>query len=483
MFLVLQHPFADSRGLLGVQSGRLLRPDWPLAAPERDFIRSSGLVRPRKRGGVDEWAGEELYGDAKLALRFPNHLSFAHLGTGNVSGVVDRAFRRFHSEGTVSRLDVGFRIRVAASAFSAASREWLTLFRDALEIPIRVNDLTGTSHTVKLIDAGDLLAQHYLNATTERKQNAQVNPDKWWLCAGAPALIVEYTKSNPVQLPPHSRQVLNIPDANATLWHAWLQIGKRRCSTWFIECAQIGNADAVRRLRIHLSRLHAERQCLELVLSHLKDGSKFNLEKWPGRSDAIQQYLKDAVQAIERPRRFGVVQSAMLESARSAHGIALEGHAASLQLMRRQIAARIEGYIRRQQSKATVIINVQGDMVNTKIQLGDVSVTGDFNLVTAANIQNSFNKAAASGVNDDLKDKLKALTVEVAKLAKKLPSDDAERVSKDLEMLTSEAVSKKPRKDWYDLSAKGLVEAAQTVADMAAPITTAVKAVLALLAL
>ncbi|WP_347889123.1 hypothetical protein ABHF54_13885 (plasmid) [Nitrosomonas europaea] len=45
-----------------------------------------------------------------------------------------------------------------------------------------------------------------------------------------------------------------------------------------------------------------------------------------------------------------------------------------------------------------------------------------------------------------------------------------------------EAVKKEPRKEWLDVSAKGLMEAAKAVAELAAPITIAVKAVLAILA-
>src|SRR5262249_8048245 len=123
-----------------------------------------------------------------------------------------------------------------------------------------------------------------------------------------------------------------------------------------------------------------------------------------------------------------------------------------------------------------------GDQMHTTIQIGNVSVTGDFSVVTAKNIQESFNKTSQSTVDAELREKLCALTVEVGKLAAKLPKDEADRVSQDLQTLTAEATSKAPRKKWYDLSAEGLLEAAKTVADMAAPVTTAVRAVLASLA-
>jgi hypothetical protein len=480
VFLVLQHPFADLRGFLGAESGRLQRPSWPLAEPQRDFVRSSGLVKPRRRGGVDEWAGEELYGEAKLAVRFPNHLAHARLGPGGVECVVDHAFRRFNSDGTVARLEVGMRLSVVTNAPGASATEWLGLLRDVLEIPMRVRDGNRHSHTVKLIEAGNDLAQHFLAATTDHQVSPKVEPQDWWFCSGNPTIVVEYPHSYPMVLPRYTRRVLDVPEAEAALSHVWLQLGKQRCSAWFVARGE-GDPDKIRRLRIHLSRLHAERECLRLVLTHVNVADKLQLAKNSDRSDAVQRYLNYALRAIQKPERFGLAQSAILDVAQQALGIAFEGQATSLQLMRRQVSAKVEGYIRRAQNTATVINNIQGNVMNTNIQLGNVNVTGDFNLVTATNIQNSFNKAANAEVATELKDKLKAVAVEVANLAKKLPPEDAEKVSKDLETLTSEAVSKKPRKEWYELSAKGILEAAKTVVEMTSPVTTAVKAVLALL--
>jgi hypothetical protein len=119
--------------------------------------------------------------------------------------------------------------------------------------------------------------------------------------------------------------------------------------------------------------------------------------------------------------------------------------------------------------------------MNTTIRIGEVSVTGDFSFVTARNIQDSFNKSSSTVGNTQLKQTLQALTAEVGRLAAKLSKDEAEKVSQDLQTLTSEATSKSPRRKWYELSAEGLIEAAKTVAEMAEPVSTAVKAVLALL--
>jgi hypothetical protein len=108
---------------------------------------------------------------------------------------------------------------------------------------------------------------------------------------------------------------------------------------------------------------------------------------------------------------------------------------------------------------------------------GDVNV----NQVVANTISNSLNRVAKSDAPDEMKKRLEELHELVKNLAPKLAPDDQEKAAKNLEVLAREATSKKPDRAWYDVSAKGLMEAASTVADMAAPITKAVQAVLALL--
>lgn len=423
MFLVLQHPFADFRRFLGTESGRLsVSANLPLAEPGKAFVRSSGVVTSRRRGGIDEWAAEESYCDASLALRFPNHLGDARFGAGNVKGTVNYAFRRFHSDGTAARLEVGLQLLVENGASSMLAAEWLELLRDTLEIPVRVRNKKKAARTVKLIDAGDILAQHYLSATTNRDPNlpVPVRPQPWWFDSGAPALVVEYPLSCPVPLPPYTRHVLDVPEADVKLSHTWLQFGKqRRCSTWFVAMGEKGDPDAIRRIRIHLLHLHAERECLRLVLLRIMNDNKLDLANNPVRSNEVEQYLNETLHAIEKPKRFGMAQSTMLDAAWQAIDIAIEGQSTSLQHFRRQVKLRVENYIRR----------------------------------------------ANMGMDTDLKEKLKELASEIDKLVGKLPVEKAEKASNDLKILTDEAVSKNPHKGRYTLSAEGLVKAAQTVAE------------------
>ncbi len=120
-------------------------------------------------------------------------------------------------------------------------------------------------------------------------------------------------------------------------------------------------------------------------------------------------------------------------------------------------------------------------MKNQSININN-STVGDVNQVAADTINNSFNKVADSNAPDELKEHLKTLNESVKQMIQSLPEAQQKQAAQDLQTLTDEALSEEPRRKWYELSAGGLIEAATTVGEIAAPVITAAKAVLAFLA-
>ena len=342
-------------------------------------------------------------------------------------------------------------------------------------------------HRVHLAGAGQYLARHYLSATTDHRCKPRSALHDWWLSSGIPALIIEYDISEyggNVIMPPHSRFVHAVSDARATLSYTWFEVGQR-CCVWIIRHGHSGNnPDAARKLRMHLLRLHSERECLRRIIQHAES------KRLSPESDAVQRYLSDALHLVQRPRRMGLPQGAMLVAALEAIAVALPGESTSLWLSRRRITSRVRSYMEAGRRTAPVVNCVnyfgpvnqyQGNAMHTNIQMGKVTVSGDFTQVTAANIQDSFVKIVSSDVGDPLREKLQELAVQVAHLAKQLPPDQAEHISTDFESLSSEALSKAPRQKRCELSAEGLLEAAKAVADMAEPVSRSVRAVLDLM--
>lgn len=142
MFLVIQFPFVDTRRFVSGQTGRLIRPDWPIPDVDKDFIRSSGLVRPRLRGGSAQWAGEEIYGEASAALKFPDRLGQIAITANKVRGNIDFAFRRFYSDGIVARMEVGFKLDLRTSTSDPLLVS--ELIYQIAQLKVVVQDTNGT---------------------------------------------------------------------------------------------------------------------------------------------------------------------------------------------------------------------------------------------------------------------------------------------------------------------------------------------------
>ena len=97
-------------------------------------------------------------------------------------------------------------------------------------------------------------------------------------------------------------------------------------------------------------------------------------------------------------------------------------------------------------------INIGGNVVNS--QVGQ----------TLTNCTNRIQQQAPS----ERKDLLEKLTADVKALIERLPpgkTDEADGIAKNLKLMVDEASSKKPNREWYSLSAKGLLEAATWVKD------------------
>ena len=428
---------------------------------------------------MKEWQGEELYSDGRNAFRFADRLRNIDLGTSELPAHVTHAFRRFNSSGVVARMEIAARIELQPSEQELDFNRGVAILRSLLSLAIAVRIGKGTPKSTSLLEAGMPLAAHYLHATTSRGENA-VQPKAWWFSHGVPTVVIDCPESASLMALPHSSLVFESMEAHASVWHSWLQFGNQQVGVWVLKRQANMNDDALRRLRVHLLRFHAERECLRLVLQNALGRLQFT--KFTPASESFQQYLNYSIRILEKHERHGVTQSALFDSVHTAVATQYEGELATLIQVRRQVATKVEAYLKRSQVASTIVNHVYGDQMITNIQLGNATFQGDFTVVTARNIRDSFNKAAGSDVKDELKEQLKLLTIEVTKLTNALSPSQAEHVTNDLGAFVNEATSQSPRKPWYELSGNGLIEAAKTVAEMAAPITTAVRAVLALLA-
>ena len=492
MLLTVQFPMADLRPFVSAATNRLLKPPWPRARADEDFIRLLGPVRKRAKGGVDEWPGEGIYCSAAHAIRFSS--AFA---VGGLFGVTRRrgAFRRFYSDGQgASRIEIGIDFHTRKEW---ALKELLAVLHDTFSLSVTVGRGADAVKT-ELIRADRPLARLILRASTSAKAAADFQPGTWWVRPCTPTLLIEYRSDREVlPLPPGFTAVKNETTFQLDMAYGLMRFYGRSIGVWLL--GRSGPHDTVdedyRRFRIHLLRLHAQREVVTEVLRQVQTQT-LTIERTTPQDDPehpsnrLQRFVVNNIEQMERQTYNGVPQSALLRAAEHIQDSVTPGESAGilqgLRPLRRSVSSAAERFMEVKESAGTVVIVGQGGTYQMTQNTQNFSGTfyGDVNAnqVVADNIQNSLNRVEAAEVSDELKARLQDVNKLVQDLVKRLPPDEQEKASRNLDELTKQATAKKPDRRWYEVSAEGLIEAAKAVADFAKPVATAVQAVLALLA-
>lgn len=459
---------------------RVGMPNWPNVQPDVQFVRHYGPVRQRLRGGFTEWPGEQLYCEARRSIRFSD--SFRDAAQFGKECTRYCAFRRFFSDGVEARVDVAFGYRRCKRPLTGDETE--ELIRSTVDIPIRVAGVPQKA--APLISAGGALARQYLQATT-RAGDGTFKPEPWWVSPGTPMVVVEYhNEAELAELPKYHRRVESLLAAGVELDHAHVEVRGRRIGVWFLGRNGASNLDVLRRLRVTLLRVHVERQSvkelLRLIATHRLQVKP--AADPPGSIDTsamLLDYLADSTSRLERPNRDGLPQGEIIAAAQMLEDVVSEGERETL--LAQLIPIRRRNLLRNVKQFTTLVMGNQMNVNNDQnINFGpNANVSGTINLVAAETIEGSVNQIANANTSDELRKHLNELAAAVKEMVKSLPPEQQEEQARNLSALTTEALSPKPRKKWYDLSASGLLEAAETLGKMAAPVITAVKAVTALL--
>lgn len=297
MFVTVQLPVVDVRPLVAGSTYRDPRPNWPVPTHRfsrrsrdhhrSDYIRGLGAVRPRLRGGVAPWLSESSYVDVR------NRVRVGTPGRSDPDQASARvAYRNFYTDGIVGRLEVCFAFRgwegrtSLMSKYATRAPTWLRN---------RHND------TVPLVDFGSRFAAHLLDATTvgDPVSTGSVLGDDllaWWdlqewaVRAGDPAVIAE---------------TAGVEGEGASLHQTWRVTEGTRLASWDLKQ---GGADheEMRRLKTHVSRLHAGFLAAETVLGLCVNG-KLDPDHPP-----VERFLVSTLDTLLRPRRHGFGNARLL---------------------------------------------------------------------------------------------------------------------------------------------------------------------------
>lgn len=506
LLIVFQFPFADIRRFIGGDHYRLAIPAFPFGQPGRDFIRSTGQIKSRRRGTPRVWPEDGTYCDAKSAIRL---LGISGQGHGQQHSLPDTwwldsvrcAFRRYYFDGCCNaRIEVG--LASTFELFPWSDQFWWTnattrrvsaarFVQTLLDIPVRVPHIVERTTTdgksdkrrqdvqTRLADAGRPLGKHLLAATTSILPQAIATQD-WWISPGRPLILVEYDASLKPDLPP-GRPVRQLEDDGIFLHHSRVEHGATSVGAWFVGLDQDRDRAKLRELRLHLLRLHAELQSMMGVLRAARAG-KLPTEPGTEAFDELQRFLNHALRLLQSRSRHALPQSALLDAALDAVDAMPEAETAllmhELSGARRQVLAKVEAYNELTRNRQTISVFTGGGPM---IHEGDltkhysIDVGGDFTGVIGEQntVQDSLNRVEQAVGPDELKDALKELTFAAAALYQNAPDelrDSVESVPRDVATFRDEALAQEPRRAILEAVGEGLRKTAEVVGDLGKPV-------------
>lgn len=349
-----------------------------------------------------------------------------------------------------------------------------------------VHDLLGVSSAVPriptrqkqpsikpLVRQGAALAELFYRATSPMSGSAIENDWKRFLIPCVPVVIVECNTQHLSKLPKGFVRFTTTNNVEAAF--GYMPIQNERVGVWYLGIERALTRE-IRSLRLCLLRLHAEVAVLHAVLERIASGSVLYEPRTPA-GDKIENYLNEATRLIDRTKWGGVEQSTILgafdvfrSSARDTSFRLLTERlsGARLQIRRKLEKFQSNGYVNHfHLGQGSTYVADGGSMSQQNISHSTITNS------TLSIIEGSQVTLGQSNVNTELKSILDQLLSQAKELAAKSPSEKAAKaneVAENVDALVKEVARPQPRRAWYELSVKGLKEAAEAVGEIGKPI-------------
>lgn len=533
MLAVVQFPIVDGRLFCGVD--RLPKPVWESLSEGADFVRRFGGARRQTdfESVPVPWRDDAQYVSAKWAIRLcgkPLRQDLALIGEQTprkqpfwtyrapeqaTNLCFAPAFRRLHSDGVaLARVDIGFWV---FGATAVGGKDVLCLVHDLLALEAQVRQRAAAPEYRALRSQDAPLARLYWQCTRTGTTPSTEQEGRLVRHAAPTVFLddrigVQHLPSTPhwfrqmgraLGMPtlsnfPERASVVSVQTAGALdLAYTTLEIHERRFAVWMMRGVPNAGRDAAaasRGIRQCLLRLHAARHGL-LELQRMAASGLLPYAAH-AQEDPLGDYLKDLVAQVLRPTYYGANQTELQEII-SLYDLGEGGNerqtletAFNKLKLNREIKARVLLATSTRVAKEG-IVNYQVSMiVNNTTQTTNINHSGSGSLTISELTQVAGDyirqsKEFASNASDaKLREALDELRKQVDSLAKQAPDTETQEVvTRKLKQLSEEAAAKKPDSGFLTVTAKGLIDAAKTVAEMVPSVTTAVKGVLAILGL
>ncbi|MDY7049560.1 MAG: hypothetical protein RPG89_13330 [Microcystis panniformis WG22] len=428
MFVAFEIPLADARHFVN-QGTHLLTSSEPSGQSESldessgiPFTRSFGKIHRRCQGGTQNWDNEHFFGESRRALRFEPWLGkrfFSDCSKNTIQWVSRRLFR----SRVTSRLEIDFKFSKVPKDGSDLKQTLIDLASLYVRVPhIDINlraCTTGGETRKKLKEIGSTIALRLLYSTTK---HSNVNkPERWWISAASPFLIVELERERISGLPNEAKQVYRIRQYDIDLYYLPLYpyCNEEYLDVWILlydKSKGLINHKFLREVRLNISRFVTERKCLQIFISHINH-NRIRFERESPNGIVLQDYLKYSLDLLEKGKglNFSKETRSHLVSAmvRQADDLVHPGDYITLlkclQDIRGNLLRQMKSVIEEQMSHEAVInyyltlVNQAGSNIGVGINSGDIE-SKDISGVKKTNLSKVLTSKLKEKPIDDLDD-------------------------------------------------------------------------------
>lgn len=390
VFLVVQFPIVDARAF-SEDASRLAVPDFPSPRTYGDpqFLRCFGPAVERRLDVDPAWADEQTYCRADRALRFVN-FNDQRLGPLPVQLIPCGIFRRFFSDGeAVCRIEVGIgQPRHWNLPNPVGPAQCLRIAQDFLKLPSKVASFSAaasrTTPTIRyqatdqLVRQAGRLARLYCRATA-RASAESLSLQERLVEYGRPLLVAEFESREIQDLPVEARAVNLGNGLQGAVAFVWLQTAGGTIPVWLVKRGT-ADVETLRRLRLCLMRLHAEREGLDIIIKLVR---RWDIKIEPGSTagDRLESYVNRATRLVNKDKFSGISQSAIREAFDAADSVVRPATRESLlqryEGLRRQVWLKAEKFEQARGERRTVPTLIYNEHVNrlavgwSELQMGD----------------------------------------------------------------------------------------------------------------
>ena len=201
----------------------------------------------------------------------------------------------------------------------------------------------------RLVNAGKALATLYLHGTTHKDGWPLADANRWWVGAGAPTLLVEQRadETDPIGL--NVQGVFPASKYGPQATNYALKYEGRTFNVWGYrieaqEGDELGLRSKVRRLRIAILRINAEREALDYTRRQAAQG-RFTDDPTSDTGQLYQQYSNEATRRIGKLEQRSNVTMPALIGALEGEDEAPEAGQALMAALRPSVRRKMEQYL------------------------------------------------------------------------------------------------------------------------------------------